>query len=354
MGLDSSPDQLIKTGVAALKRKDYVRAISIFQKVHQNEHLSAAYRLKAQMGLICTYEAQGAKDKAKDLCQLLLKSRSQSIRQWGQNKLQALTLEDSEEASKPRISQSVTDRYDMPASSGFVPLDATEVTEQSLPKRPDDGSKESLFDSDSPSMFHYQTLNSRQPSPDLPRTVESHEVMTDVVSEEVINDKASISDNNPSVVTQLAKDKKPENLPNQAVKHVRKSSTQPPPQDLNIWPVGERLHTLKPLPNKVNMGRLWLAQILTTILLFWVMRWLLQTTLFVIGSYVQFVANLLPFHLALSPIFWASHTWTIIFLLGGLALGSPWLWALVLKLNNPLPHEALKERLLSKYEMPKK
>jgi len=68
MDLDRSPEQLIKAGLAALKQKDYGRAIATFQQLRQTEHISTSYRIKAQMGLIQTYEAQGNHGQAQILC----------------------------------------------------------------------------------------------------------------------------------------------------------------------------------------------------------------------------------------------------------------------------------------------
>ncbi|MEL6332271.1 MAG: hypothetical protein AAFQ76_06765, partial [Cyanobacteria bacterium J06626_26] len=123
MDLDRSPEQLIKAGLAALKQKDYGRAIATFQQLRQTEHISTSHRIKAQMGLIQTYEAQGNHGQAQILCKPLLESRSQAIRQWAYDKLHQL----ASDTAHPSAEQSVNNA-EIHQGSGFIPFSATSPT----------------------------------------------------------------------------------------------------------------------------------------------------------------------------------------------------------------------------------
>lgn len=369
MGLDRSPDQLIRAGLAALKQKKYERAIATFQKVRQVETVSLSYRLKAQMGLIRTYEAQGDKAKAKELCKPLLKSRSQAIRQWGHEKLQQLG---TDTVALPSQQEELAANNNVSEASGFVPFDKNAETSSShipeniveAPKDTVSGDVQRIESTDNlssataplhsleekqsaassslhettvgsekqspkenPSLFHYQALNSRQTlgstakhsvdntSPNADNSVIATKIQADMAS-------AAHLDNVRQTPTNKTK-----------IKTVQGPET---------WPNGERLTTLKSL-GKVSMGRLWFAQLATIVLLFWVVRWLVQTTLLVSRNYLQFLDDLLPFRISLSPIFWFPHTWTVIVSLCVLAVASPWLWPLLLRASKPLPLQVLKE-----------
>ncbi|MEM9164197.1 MAG: tetratricopeptide repeat protein, partial [Cyanobacteria bacterium P01_F01_bin.4] len=84
-----NPEQVLKTGVRALKRQDYGRAISIFEELSQAD-IPKAYQLKAQMGLVRTYAAQQQWQQALALCQSLTQSSSSQVRDWANTKQQEL------------------------------------------------------------------------------------------------------------------------------------------------------------------------------------------------------------------------------------------------------------------------
>ncbi|MEM9808643.1 MAG: zinc metalloprotease HtpX [Cyanobacteria bacterium P01_D01_bin.56] len=371
MGLDRSPDQLIRAGLAALKQKKYERAIATFQQVRQNETVSLSYRLKAQMGLIRTYEAQGDKAQARELCNLLLKSRSQAIRQWGHEKIRQLG---ADAASLPsQQEETAAANNNISQVSGFVPFDKNVETSsfhgsENIVEVPKSGESEhsqliantdnlspttassrlleekqsadsSSFNEttvesgkktskENPSLFHYQALNSRQT---LERTSDHAVEGTSLNVDDSLVATKTQADVASAVHLDTVRQTTPTNK--SKIKTVQGPDT---------WPSGGRLTTLKSL-GKVSMGRLWFAQLATTVLLFWVVRWLVQTTLLVSRNYFQFLDDLLPFRIPLSPIFWFPHTWTVIVSLCVLALASPWLWPLLLGARKPLPIQALRE-----------
>lgn len=345
MGLDRSPEQLIKAGLAALKQKNYERAIATFQKLRQTDNVSASHRLKAQMGLIRVYEAQGNNEEAQRLCQPLLKSRSQSIRQWAHGKAQQLSVDPSCNNEPFNNTEATATKSPIPPTSGFIPLEGDTAANMSTiseeiiqpieitEKQPASNiiyhqdSKEVRADSadavptdeisEHQSLFHYQTLNHRQ---EVIVDNNSQSKETSVLNHSVENQSISASVQAPSEDSDQA-DKTLKSAAELSVSRATGPDT---------WPQGERLKTLKSL-GKVNTQRLWFAQIATIPLLFLVLRWLIQTGLTLIRSYLLTFNDLLPIRIQPAQFFWESHTWTVVIGLGLLTLAAPWLWPWLLR-----------------------
>ncbi|MBE9069579.1 M48 family metalloprotease [Leptolyngbya cf. ectocarpi LEGE 11479] len=316
MDLERSPDQLIKAGLAALKHKDYGRAIALFQQLHQADDTSTAHRLKAQMGLIRVYAAQGATQQAQALCQPLLKNRSQTIRQWAQEQLHQLASTASQDAIESGANPSSTSGF-VPEATGFIPL---------TPNNAAADVGENIATSPS-SLFHYQTLNSE-------RKLSAIDTHAHGSSAEA-NSSATPS---PRQVAPAEKFNQPPPQPPRA--RASKVTTDDGPHQ---WPQGDRLSTLKSL-GKVNGGPLWIAQLVTVPMLFFVVRWLWQVALAVIRSYLQFLDRLLPLDLRPASFFWQPHTWAVLICLSLLTIAAPWLWPLWLR-----PAETVTSTALEKY-----
>ncbi|MBT9315369.1 M48 family metalloprotease [Leptothoe spongobia] len=364
MGLDRSPEQLLKAGLAALKQKDYGRAISTFQQISQTDGSSTSHQLKAQMGLIRTYEEQGNHDQARDLCKPLLKSRSQAIRQWAHEKLQQLTTIEKISIKQPVNNLDNVNQASgvISNTSGFVPFNAEERT---VPQVSDSAhssdistpqtkiqdfpqEQKSVTDrtsvSSTPSkatatpeanlteqqvgssLFHYQNLNNN-------RRVEHK---TDITNTSTETDPkvsaASQTENFSANLTQL----RPNKQPKRPVKTTIATALGP-----ETWPQGSRLRTLKSL-GKVSMGRLWFAQLATIPIIFWVVRWLVKTALSCTRDYLLFLNRLLPINLKLPDFFWGTQTWTVIIGFGALTLAAPWLWSFLLRPTKNLSTQQLK------------
>ncbi|MBX2866127.1 MAG: M48 family metalloprotease [Leptolyngbyaceae cyanobacterium MAG.088] len=309
MGLDRSPEQLIKSGLTALKQKDYGRAIATFQQLSQADNVSASYRLKAQMGLIRTYEAQEAIAQAQELCKPLLKSPSQAIRQWTQDKLQQLddTLKQSHSTAEP------TSGFVPETTSGFIPSTDTPTT---APENPP------------PSLFHYQTLNQSSEDSEIkpfntPKSLDSNK------SSLTTTNQAKSSSETPIEIAPKKRASQPDpqpDIPAHRSHHLTPVTSANGPES---WPQGDRLSTLKSL-GKVSTERLWFAQLITIPVLFLVIRWLVKTALTFIGNYLDFIRDLSPIYFRLSPFFWKPQYWTVLISLGLLTLAAPWLWPLLL------------------------
>ncbi|MEM8610959.1 MAG: zinc metalloprotease HtpX [Cyanobacteria bacterium P01_H01_bin.105] len=351
MGLDRSPEQLIKAGLTALKQKDYGRAIATFQQLIQTDNINNSYRLKAQMGLIRTYETQGANAQAQSLCKPLLKSRSQAIRQWAHDKLQQLEAEPAQSKnsdSRPHL---------VPASSfsdtsGFVPFNPNESNTDPIPSQETAVSSaevnESLASkvtskvpietqtysttetasSDGPSLFHYETLNSKR-GLGIRDIAESSNINNSPISP--LAAQSSHPSKHPD--QQHSSNKQQNSLPKRVSS---KSSTEGP----EAWPQGSRLSTVKSL-GKVSMGQLWFTQLTTIAFLFWVVHWLLKTTLTLIRNYLQFLDQLLPINIRPAAFFWNTQIWTVLIGLGLLTIVAPWLWSFLLQPSHQIPSQQL-------------
>ena len=373
MGLNRAPEQLIKAGLAALKQKDYERAIATFQQLAQAANVSAGHRVKAQMGLIRTYEAQGNNTLAQNLCKPLLKSRSQAIRQWSHDKLQQLAANSSEitgSGSQPPHSSEFV------SASGFIPFTgnapstpidpSTEQTAPLLGIEPsantvdtnDSVPSSNLEDSNScedvaldvettrSSLFHYETLNNKR---GLSAKESEHAEDTAVTNDDSYLTPSNPSDTEPSddsfpkrSVSNSSNTLLQTGASKQQNSPLRKIADKFSEDSPYSWPKGDRLSKLKSL-GKVKIGRLWFAQVVTIPILFLVVRWLFVMTLTATRDYLLFMTRLLPFNIPLSTFFWQPQTWTVIAGLGLLTIASPWLWSFLLKPTEQVTSQTLQD-----------
>ncbi|NEQ49449.1 MAG: M48 family metalloprotease [Leptolyngbya sp. SIO3F4] len=367
MGLEQSPEYLIKVGLTALKHQDYHQAITTFQELSQRDDISTSYRLKAQMGLIRTYEAQGNLNQAQVLCKPLLESRSQAIRQWAHEKLHQLT-KISQISTKPTVNGSAPHNQAnefINNTSGFIPFQSDEGTITQVPKtvtsktsttsqiqtqassqtqKRDSVSTKSLHASQhtekdekstqqqsKPSLFHYQNLNNN-----LGGEHETANINTS--TENNFNQNHDIEHKTAPTENLLA------GTPQHSHNKPEKSSTTTitiPQGGPESWPQGSRLRTLKSL-GKRNMGQLWFAQLITIYISFLVIRWLVKIAVSLTRDYLIFFNRLLPINFQLSTFFWETQTWTVIIGLSVLTFASPWLWPLLLRPSTRLTQQQLK------------
>ncbi|MEM8810590.1 MAG: M48 family metallopeptidase [Cyanobacteria bacterium P01_G01_bin.38] len=326
MAPELNPEQVLKTGVRALKRQDYGRAIAIFEDLSQAD-IPRAYQLKAQMGLVRTYEAQHQWQQALAVCESLAQSSSSQIRDWANTKQRELTQAqtaptsdlsgfqpldtgfqpfDTAQLSEVNPAPSPSANIDAPPTEIAYPLaaesnasspvvdppnqDLTDTTPftESLPAQ-------DIADSASvPSLFHYESLNQSFPSPASPAASAASPVPTET-------------------------EKKTETEPSAAL--------TPTP-----WRYAERLKTGRSL-GKVKQGQLWLAQGLTALLTFGLLRFLLHLSLRSFNDYLQMLDRILPLNIRPISAFEQNQTWPLLMLLLGLGIAAPWLWDLLLRLT---------------------
>jgi Zn-dependent protease with chaperone function len=110
------PESPLEAGLAALKQKDYLSAIAHLESVCQNE-LSETILIKAKMGLVAAYEANGDVVKAINLTQELSESTNSKVQEWAGNKLDYFTK------NYPQQTKQDTGFIPQNSDSGFVPLD---------------------------------------------------------------------------------------------------------------------------------------------------------------------------------------------------------------------------------------
>ncbi|MGD1855355.1 MAG: M48 family metalloprotease [Leptolyngbyaceae cyanobacterium] len=344
MGLDRTPDQLLKAGLAALKQKDYRRAIATFQQLYQASDIRTSHRLKAQMGLIRSYEEQGSYTRAQELCQPLLDSQSQSIRIWAHEKLQQLANANNVAPKHPAPSNNTNEVTD---ASGFVPSIADKkdritsaksdlapgetvlrpkalkqnsvhnnrqrssqkkaVTDTSSSQASAPSNANAATDQAGSSLFHYEILNNRR---------EFH-------VGETTDAKVSTPQNSLLGFSQQSSTSQQQQTVS-AVVSQGSSSSGP-----KTWPAGSRLSKLKSL-GKVSMGQLRFAQLATIPLFIWVTHWLVRTTLVILREYLLFLNRLFPISNRVPNFFWGSHLWSVVIGLSLLAIAAPWLWPLLL------------------------
>lgn len=117
----------LQTGLAALKQKDYGRAIAYLEACQTSP--DASIRLKAQMGLIKAYVRTDQIETAQALCKPLCQSPNPQVQAWARQTLAELAdrqLDRSLETSSGNISHTADDATGFEPSAtdttGFVPL----------------------------------------------------------------------------------------------------------------------------------------------------------------------------------------------------------------------------------------
>ncbi|MEG4072409.1 zinc metalloprotease HtpX [Microcoleus sp. Pol14C2] len=114
----SSLKQSLEAGLAALKARDYDRAIALLESVTQTA-ANQPSGIRAQMGLVAAYKATGNVKKAIALCSSLAKSPNSQVKTWADRALTELT---PPPPPKPPANKSKS--AETPPETGFVAFDA--------------------------------------------------------------------------------------------------------------------------------------------------------------------------------------------------------------------------------------
>jgi Zn-dependent protease with chaperone function len=118
---DSSLKQSLEAGLAALKQKDYQRAIALLESVSQTA-ANQPPGIRAQMGLVAAYKATGNVKSAIALCTSLAQIPNTQIKTWADRSLKELT----KELTPPKPPQTTPE-------TGFVAFDSkTESAKKAL------------------------------------------------------------------------------------------------------------------------------------------------------------------------------------------------------------------------------
>ncbi len=124
---DSSAKQSLEAGLAALKGRDYDRAIALLESVTA----SAANKpsgIRAQMGLVAAYKSTGNVKGAIELCNSLAQNPNTQVKTWADRTLTELT-----HPRPPKPPENNRELTETPPETGFVAFDAgTKLPKKSL------------------------------------------------------------------------------------------------------------------------------------------------------------------------------------------------------------------------------
>ncbi len=290
-------ERLLKAGMAAYQQGAYEQAIAALSQLSHTANQT--YRLKGKMGLVRTHMAQQDWAKAQALCQEISQSPNLAAQQWA-----ATTLTKVES----RIASSDRPDADLPQNlSGFQPLapaDSKATRAQSHQPERDAGI----------SMFHYAYLNGETPDSEI--AGEANEAIADEATAEPLSR-------------------------HDAVEMLCENKSSP---EANYgWVYAGRLARGRSL-SKIKPGQLWTAQLCGAITFYFLLRYLLHSAIALVNGYLEFLSRILPFGVSL-PAAFSGRTWVLSGSLIGIAIASPWLWDIWLRLTadkQPLSSQQLR------------
>ncbi|MEM6349663.1 MAG: M48 family metalloprotease [Cyanobacteria bacterium P01_D01_bin.14] len=337
MALPFDPDRQLKSGVHALKQRQYDRALSTFEQL-QTAEVPKAIQIKAKMGQVRAFRAQGKTNAAVELCEALAKSGSRHVKVWAQEQLsslrdvpvstdksgfQPLTVESpmsERPIDPPPIDLSGFQALEAATGqSGFQPLDATEQSVSSPP---------------SPAPMGESAAPASAPLP----PVESREASEDIASSPSLFQYDALNQPQGVPISPISSGVARAPVPEQPPEMIAES----PPPDLPVpdwpgadvsrlgWQEGGRLKTGRSL-GKVNRWRFWLSQVACAVLAFGTLRYLVHGTMQGINGYLSMLDRILPFYVPIIRAFNRDQTWRILVILLLLLVASPWLWDLWLR-----------------------
>ncbi|MBD2060443.1 M48 family metalloprotease [Oculatella sp. FACHB-28] len=331
--LNSSLDE----GLRALKQKNYAAAIASLKPALQATRPLTV--LKAQMALVKAYQEIGQIEQAIALCQTLSTSANQRTRSWAAQTLSDLAQRYPQAGSALReaahsrrasvtpqepASRSVNSKLDQ---TGFVPLENSS-----------ESSDASLAEADATGFVPLNSSSANVSRPSIPRA-ENRTVIQPVDEEEM--DETGTGETslaNPFVFPADVEDSgvtsRPE-LPTQIQSHTQIQLGDRPLQPTDPqsdstpayfprWRQAGRAQRWTPL-GTVKQWQLWLAQIGTTIALFWIIRAVLEV------AHLASNAVFSTLRLYQFVVYGFDPTWWIIYPLIALFCGSPWILDFLLR-----------------------
>ena len=359
----NSPDDLLQTGLAALKQQDYTSAIQHLSKLSQDPSVTGATRLKACIGLVKALKGSGQTTAAIALAQKLSTHSHTQVQEWAKKQL----------AQWEQLPQLASEPSSGPASedlSGFQPLDADPASThpsnsrsaQSSPVLPP--TDLSGFQPLDTSVQHPGKESSLTANPLADQADKgSHEDLLETVAEELSTPSAPTVDESamPGVLESI---EDAEQSPDQAstgaslfhyeqLNQFGQPAVDPVVEADDLAPYGPQPHVVEAsiaaamadsedgetaeLIQFQNAGRLlrlralpkipqenlqvWGLLIGSAIALFWLCRVLVQGILGQLAGFLSLFA-ILPI-----PLGWSyqDHTFLLLFILVGLLFASPWL-----------------------------
>jgi Zn-dependent protease with chaperone function len=352
---DSSIEKSLEAGSAALKAKDYPKAIAHFQIAIQTGKNQPS-GLKAQMGLVIAYHKTGKLKDAIALCSTLTQNPNIQVKTWATKTLKDLinhqrTSEpDSRTAATPAITETENVEISPVESSlskeistfetGFIPFETTQnqpksITPPSETLATNDDTGFVPFEPNLTSNIPAQTIPKKSVFP-LPATSPSPQIKLAKKNTENQPIPSQKTDINPeSNLLKSPEAPEPTETSTDTYTDIEPKSVSDSPTEITpytlTWRNCDRAQKWRPLKS-LKLGRFWFEQIATAIALFFltvfVVKFLMTTTNAVL---LQFYLLLkLPF---LQPIsfFYLDPSPFLQTTFGLLFVGSPWLIDLLLK-----------------------
>jgi Zn-dependent protease with chaperone function len=290
-------ERLFNTGIAAYKQGEYEQAkAALLQLSHCS---SQTHRTKAGMGLVRIYMAQQDWPRAKTLCQKISKSSKPAVQQWAQSTL--TKIQDKAIQVKPQSKDKPQSRNKPQSNSGLTPSLAA-------PARQNESGPTVGDVPPAVSMFHYAYLNGEL-NGEVGESVESESVEEEIVKEE------SAEFDSPCY-----------ELPNAG-----------------------RLSQGRTL-GKMKRTQLRFAQGVGVAAFYGLLLYLICGAIAHLNHALTLLSNILPDFLSSKIVFLPSEYryWAkaLLAVLLGLAIASPWLWDLLLRLSakrHPFPLQKLRE-----------
>ncbi|MEM1171202.1 MAG: M48 family metalloprotease [Cyanobacteria bacterium P01_H01_bin.35] len=369
----------LKTGLLALKQKDYLQAIAHLEIIAQQE--SIKQKLKAQMGLVIAYEKTKQIDKAISLCRNLTKISESEIKSFANRHLKELLKRYPPKNLKkstipaPKPPESFPENQ-QPIETGFVPFNPTSEQSKSAKNSNDiykqniDLSVESASQPISKKTNNLQTnyhLKSPESFPENQQPIETgftpfnptsnkskSTKNTNYLSKQNIDlsvetgfqpiaKKTNKSPKNPSKTSELVENyqaykndiEADKNQPNYLSNQVNKSNSDNTNEshqtstEINleksenssqlIWREAGRAKGGRRLKTP-NLTLLWLEQIVVGIALFWLSLTILKFSLDVTNDFLVWLPHFRPIQ-----IFYRDPTRNFVIFLAVLFVFSPWL-----------------------------
>lgn len=354
---DGYPDHILKLGLSALKHSDYSTAIAHFSRLAQDQQVPGAMRLKAHIGWVKALRGDGQTAAAIDRCRPLTRHPQPKVKSWA-----IATLADLTPPSPPAPAADSA-----PDVTGFRPLEAPEATGEASPYTPPAASSKDLrgfqplsapsplfTDDERPPSVEAPGQPATDPTSPAESPTTAEQTPTPPSASEPPSSEPSSTDSASLFhYLQLNQGVPPEAAIAPAHRdpyNPVSAETPPPPSDeatdppeLTFQHAG-RLDRPRSLPQKPSiLWQVWLSQVISAIVLFWVCRALVQTGVSLLRPPLLLWARFLPISLR-----WTTREQTVpvLLVLGILLLASPWLLDWIFRKTtglNPLPIQKLQK-----------
>ncbi|MDJ0774613.1 MAG: M48 family metalloprotease [Mastigocoleus sp. MO_167.B18] len=318
--MPSHSELSLQAGLNALKQGDYQAAITILDGfISQSTNYSDV--LQATIGLAVAYSRTGKVSAAISLCEDLRESDNQEVREWANLSLKKLRAKRSKEQLKSK-----SEPEDIPEATGFIPFE----NKDSAPL------EENLFSSqlvtqDNSTVVELLNSESSRETFHQDKTLRQQHKINHQIKENQSQDNQT-KDNQTKNKQESPK----------TFEQSKSSNEELPTRGVTVyWRKAPKAKMWQPLP-KPKLLPLRVVMVLTSVALFWTMRFLLVLLM----ESVNHLLNWLPFVEPLQFLYYDP----IYFLLAVvivLAIASPWL--LDILLSKFYPQQTLQQEQLNRY-----